>query len=133
MAAPRKPTVLTPKVPRASRAKAKPAPEDARPPWAPRAGREYRVRITEESPFGGFERPLYTGDLFDAEIRHAEHEAAGVRSVIEHADRYGYGPPPREVVTVEALATLGLAREVGGSKWSISPEGQRRIFESMGL
>lgn len=91
------------------------------------------MRITEESPFGGFERPFYTGDLFDAEIRQAEHEAAGVRSVIEHANRYGYGGPPREVVTVEELAGLGLARQAGDSKWEISPEGQRRIFESMGL
>lgn len=131
MVAPRKPTVLTPKVPRASRAKAKAAPERAE--WAPRPGLAYRVRITEESPFGGFEKPFYTGDLFDAEIRQAEHAAAGIRSIIEWANRNGYGSAPREVVTVEMLAADGLARQAGDGRWEISPAGQRRIFESMGL
>lgn len=131
MVAARKATVLTPKVPRASRAKPKAAPERAE--WAPRPGMAYRVRITEESPFGGFERPFYTGDLFDAEIRQDEHKAAGIHSIIEWANRNGYGGPPREVVTVEDLAALGLARQHGDNKWEILPEGQRRIYESMGL
>lgn len=131
MVAPRKPTVLTPKVPRASRAKPKAEAEVRE--WHPRPGWAYRVRICEESPFGGFERPFYTDDLFDAEIRQAEHEAAGIRSVLEHANRNGYGPPPRHVVTVAELAEEHLARQWPDGKWTISPEGQRRIYESMGL
>lgn len=127
----RKATVLTPKVARASRAK--PKPEVERPEWSPRPGGAYRVRICEESPFGGFERPFYTDDLFDAEIRQAEHEAADIRSVLEWAQPSGYGPPPRHVVTVAELAERHLARQWPDGKWTISPEGQRLIFESMGL
>lgn len=96
-------------------------------------GRAYRVRICEESPFGGFERPFYTDDLFDAEIKQAEHEAAGIRSMLEHSNRKSYGPPPRYVVTVAELSAMRLANQWPDGRWSITPEGQRLINESMGL
>lgn len=129
----RKPSVLTPKIPRASRAKPKPEPEVRE--WHPRPGAAHRCRILGESPFGGFERPLYSDDLTDVEIRQAELEAAGVEAVVEHAYPGGiWAAEQRKAVTIAELAQLHLAREgAGGGRWEILPEGQRMIYESMGL
>jgi len=125
----RKPTVLAQKAPPKSRAKAKPA-LAARPEFTPRAGEEYRVRLTSEGPFG-FEQPFYSGDEFDAELKLAEHHDAGLAAVLEISGRYGYAPRSATPVTIADLAADHLAREHPDKRWEILPEGQRRIDESL--
>lgn len=127
----RKATVLTPKAaPKPRKPKAAEVIQD----WVPREGAPtWRSRPTRPNPFGDTE-PSYYGTEEEVRARHQVDTEAGMQPVIETLGRGFWGLPPRPVVTVASLAKRGLAREHpgnGGTRWEISPEGQRLILESM--
>lgn len=131
----RKPTVLTPSLPRASRAKA--ADEIQAPEWHPRPGQSFRVRASGWPS----ETLLLTDDELDAKMLADE-----LGAIFEVGTRYGFTAEMRsDVVTVAQLVKVGKGREIvstrrmpdGSSKsetrYQISVEGQRETIESMGL
>lgn len=128
----RKRTVISPELP--PRASKKPAARPREHDWTPPAGRALRIRPTAESPFGGFAPMRYTDDEAEVVRWREEDEANGIPSVIEAAQPGVYIPwPIREPVLVADLAAEGLATQGTDGAWRISPEGQRRIYEAMGL
>lgn len=92
--------------------------------------RMYRSRPTLPGPFGDDEPP-FEGTLAEVLARHEVDTEAGMAPVIEYRTA---GTPWfrwRRPVLVAELARLGLARQTEGSKWQISPEGQRMIYDAM--
>lgn len=136
-------SVISPPLPpRATKPKAEPATRE----WNPKPGTAYRVRITDEQPFGGFATAHYSDDLFELELEHAGNLEAGLGSIIEEAMRGGYHPlPVAPPVFVRDLAQRGLARETTATvrkpdgttreetRWQIAPQGYEEIRAAMGL
>lgn len=123
----RKPTVLTPKVPRAT----KPKPVKAESPeWASRPGQPvWRVRFTADA--NPQTASTYFHDRDDAE----QAQVAKPGTVLETIGASGlWGRLARDVPTVQDLAADGMAREVmvgNATRWEISPLGQEVITDAM--
>lgn len=79
---PRPRSVISPPLP--SRTKPK-AVADKFADWRPFPGRAFRVRPTDELPFGGFEPSTYFADEFDAEMLAADLLAEGTACMVERA------------------------------------------------
>lgn len=94
-------------------------------------GNIYRSRPTLPGPFGD-EEPPYEGELHQVIARHAVDTEGGMAPVIEYRLHGCPWRQWRKPVTVEELAREGLARQ-GERGWIIEPEGQRRIYEAMGV
>jgi len=93
--------------------------------------RVYRSRPTLPGPFGD-EEPPFEGTLREVVARHAVDVEGGMEPVLEYRIHGTPWMPWRRPVLVAELVQLGLARQVERG-WSISPEGQRRIYEAMGV
>lgn len=91
----------------------------------------YRSRPTLPGPFGDDEPPFY-GTRQEVQERAAVDAEAGMSPVVEYRLPGTPWMPYRQAVTVEELSRLGLARQIE-SRWQIHPEGQRRIYEAMGV
>jgi hypothetical protein len=109
--------------------------------WRAPEGRAYRAH-----PHRPGVEPLYTDDRGEAEIMVEMWRAEGLPAEVErYVEGCGYSRASSEPVTVRQLAREGLARETSvtikrpdgtsysQTRWVISPEGQRRINEGMGL
>lgn len=93
--------------------------------------RAYRSRPTMAGPFGDDEPP-FEGTLGEVVARHAVDTQAGMEPVLEYRIHGSPWMPWRRPVFVAELDHLGLAR-MGERGWIIEPEGQRRIYEAMGV
>lgn len=127
----RKPTVLTPKPERASRAKPKVIHEDemiVRP-----GGAMWRSRPTLADPFTDELPKAFEGTEEEVRARHASDTAAGLAPLVEVRTLASWGAEPREVITVLDLAKMGHAHEVHDKPgvYRITPEGERILRESM--
>ena len=94
--------------------------------------RSYRSRATLPGPFGD-EEPPFLGTLQEVQERAAVDAEAGMAPVIEYRLPGMPWVPWRQPVLVQDLARRGLARQGESGKWEISPEGQRLIYEAMGV
>ena len=94
--------------------------------------RSYRSRPTLPGPFGDDEPPFY-GTRAEVEARALVDTEAGMAPVIEYRLPGTPWMEWRKPVLVADLARLGLARQTEGSKWQISHEGQRMIYEALGV
>lgn len=106
--------------------------------------RSYRSRPTLPGPFGD-EEPPFEGPLPEVLERAAVDTEAGMAPVIEYRLPGLPWMPWRRPVLVQDLHRLGLAHErtdswtdAGGKKrsrsfWVIDPEGQRMIYDAMGV
>lgn len=93
--------------------------------------RAYRSRPILPGPFGD-EEPPFEGTLAEVVARHAVDTEAGMEPVLEYRVHGCPWMPYREPLTVEEVAQLGHARR-GERGWIIDPEGQRMIYEAMGV
>lgn len=91
----------------------------------------YRSRPTLPGPFGDEEPPFY-GTRQEVQERAAVDAEAGMSPVVEYRLPGTSWMTYRQPVTVEDLAHLGLARQ-GERGWIISAEGQRMIYDAMGV
>lgn len=114
--------------------KPKPTPEVVAEPYRARLGEGWRVRpISGEGPHKWPRPAHYTDDRDEAEQVASEWEWEGVPCIVEVAVEYGYrawSPPP---LTVAQLGAEGLAQQRPGNVWIVSPEGQRRLLQSMAV
>lgn len=94
-------------------------------------GNVYRSRPTLPGPFGDDEPPFY-GELHEVLARHAVDVEGGMAPVLEYRFHGCPWVPWRVPVMVEDLSRDGLAHQ-GERGWEIDPEGQRRIYEAMGV
>jgi hypothetical protein len=125
---PRK-TAATPATAPAERASRKPAPP-AITPYAERPGIKYRCRPIDPKASA----TVYTDDLEEAKGVLSDLAFDSIPAVVEIKMGPAYGILAAAApVTVEELAAAGQARQTPDKRWAISPEGQRRIYESMGL
>lgn len=92
----------------------------------------YRSRPTMPGPFGDDEPP-FVGTLAEVVARHAADTEGGMEPVLEYRTHGMPWVPYRKPVLVADLALLGLAHQRDGTKWTIDPEGQRMIYEAMGV
>lgn len=118
-------TVVSPPVPEKPKAEKPSAPAPEVKGW--------RSRPTRPGFSGVVERPFY-GTEDEVRERAAVDEMAGAAPVVEQLRGAIYSTPPREVPTVLDLAKRGLAHEhpgAGGTRWSITPEGQQILTDAM--
>lgn len=127
----RKRTILSPVIPRATRAKAPTAAELAK------GAEEWRSRPTLPGPFGDDEAPYCSASEAEVRARAEVDTAGGMAPIVERRTKGVGWQPARKVPTVAELAELGHARALernasgAGTVWEIKPEGYRLLHESM--